>query len=340
MGFTRNSDMSSGRKWRMCRKWPPQIPLQEFLNKFTAIYCSMSSVYGKILSCAIVVCLSLLTFAGFSYSTAVAHSGNDSGVLAADASMLFGVKNSSSLNWAGYAVTSSADSFSNVSGSFVVPDPPVSSSSTQHSAVFLSLFSHYGKSQKQGPSSPTSYAAFWAGIDGYNDNTVEQAGVLMEVSGGSATYSAWYEFYPSPPVYASWKPAAGDVIAVYVNYTSSGFTAKVIDMTSSKSFTSPTTNVSGAQRASAEWIAEAPSSQRGILPLADFGTVYFGYDYTSVKGTNNATVSGSSYTIGTLASDGYSVYAISMVNRNGSLKAAPSPLSFDGTSFSVKWYSS
>jgi hypothetical protein len=41
-----------------------------------------------------------------------------------------------------------------------------------------------------------TYVALWAGLDGYNDSTVEQAGVLGECNHGKAYYYAWYEFYP------------------------------------------------------------------------------------------------------------------------------------------------
>lgn len=261
-----------------------------------------------------------------------------------DSAMLFGTSSAESLNWAGYAAVSSTGSVSNVTGSFVVPDPPSSSqnqpAANQNDA--LATFSHQG-GQRPVSSSSTSYAAFWAGIDGFNDNTVEQAGVLMQVTGSTVNYSAWYEFYPAAPVYASWYPHSGDIISVYVNYSSTSgyFTATVVDLTHGHKLVSPATAVTGADRSSAEWIAEAPSSARNILPLADFGTVYFGSGSTNVPYTNYANISDSFSSIGGLSTTtGVTVYSITMVNRNGSLKAAPSALSTDGTSFSVTWDSS
>jgi len=87
------------------------------------------------------------------------------------ADLLFGISSSESLNWAGYAVTGS--NIVNVSGSFIVPSYSGQSSSAGPKS------GHQGGGP--GGGSTTSYAAFWAGIDGYNSNTVEQAGVLMEV---------------------------------------------------------------------------------------------------------------------------------------------------------------
>ncbi len=257
------------------------------------------------------------------------HSGNHRGVFLNDAAML-GISSSASLNWAGYVVTGNDVTY--VTGSFVVPSVAVSSGATAHTG--LPGQGHHSTS------SSTTYAAFWVGIDGYSSSTVEQAGVLMEDSGGVASYSAWYEFYPAAPVYASWSPQAGDLISVTVQYYSNGtMVATVTDITTDNSFSSPYEPASSYQRNSAEWITEAPSSARQILPLADFGKVYFGVDYTNIQNTNYATIGGTYGSIAVLSSS-FTTYSLSMVNRNGSLKAAPSSLSTDGTSFSVTWYSS
>ncbi len=264
--------------------------------------------------------------------------------------LVAGTTSASSLNWAGYAVTGT--NFTSVTGSFIVPSLSTSTRSSGGHGFGFNGFSHngYGNEISAAPAgsfgnaygggggfSSTSYAAFWAGIDGITSSTVEQAGVLMESSNGHATYSVWAEFYPSAPVYASWQPSAGNVIVVYVNYTGSSntFTATVKDLNTTQAF-SNTTTVSGAARSSAEWIAEAPSSSTGILPLADFGTVQFGNGYTNVMGSNhasNATISGSISAFPT-------IYQINMVNNFGSTKASTSTLSSDGTSFTVTWKSS
>jgi len=118
-----------------------------------------------------------------------------------------------------------------------------------------------------------------------------------------------------------------------VTYSGGRFTASITDKTTGATFSSSAT-VSGAAESSAEWIAEAPSSYRGVLPLANFGTVKFGQDYTAMSGTCYATVSGTS---GTIGSFGSSVQEITMVTSGGTVKALPSPLSSDGTSFTVAW---
>jgi hypothetical protein len=181
----------------------------------------------------------------------------------------------------------------------------------------------------------TSYAAFWDGIDGFSDSTVEQTGVLAECYQGYTYYYTWYEFYPSAPVYVnSQVPVkAGDVVYAEVSYASGLFTATITDRTTGGSFSISQSDTS-AMRSSAEWIAEAPSSGRQILPLANFGTGYYGIDYTSIASTGYATVNGAT---GTIGSFGSAVYELVMVTTSLTVKAQPSALSSDGASFFVAW---
>lgn len=152
------------------------------------------------------------------------------------------------------------------------------------------------------------------------------------------TYYAWFEFYPHPGfIINSLTIKPGDVIAAEVSYNTSTrrFTVSIKDVTTGQWF-STSTKVSGAQRSSAEWITEAPSGG-GILPLADFGTVDYGQDYTLVANTSDATVSGTTGPIGAFSSQ---VVQITMVSTNGTtIKAAPSGLSGGGSSFSDTWLS-
>ena len=219
---------------------------------------------------------------------------------------------SSSLNWAGYAVTASAGAVSDVRGSWVVPAIQGTCPSTNQ------------------------YSSFWVGIDGFNSNTVEQTGTDSDCRSGAPAYYAWYEFYPHPSKLISGVSVhPGDVVSAEVLYSGGRFTVSIQDLTTGASF-SASAKVRGAQRSSAEWIAEAPSSSGGILPLADFGTVSFGADTTGVASTCTATIGG---VTGAIGSFGSSVQSISMVTSSAALKAQPSALSTDGTSFSVTWMS-
>lgn len=218
-----------------------------------------------------------------------------------------------SSNWSGYAVTGANNSVSSVKGSWVVPSVVCGS-----------------------PGPKTGYSSFWVGIDGYNSNSVEQTGTDSDCQNGRATYYAWYEFYPSPSFeITNFSVQPGDVITASVTYSGSQFTTQISNSRTGATFTK-TKSVSGAKRSSAEWIAEAPSSFSGVLPLADFGTVFFGQDETGVSSTCYATIGSATGPIGSFSSS--SVESITMETSNGTLEAVPSALSSDKTSFSVQWY--
>jgi hypothetical protein len=227
----------------------------------------------------------------------------------------------SSTNWSGYAVTGT--SFTQALGSWIVP------------AVDCSV-------------TPSTYSAFWVGIDGYPPSTtVEQTGTSSDCNSGTASYYAWYEFYPNPSVTIGLLPvSAGDTISAGVSYSGGEFTISITDVTKGMSF-SATAAVAGAAMSSAEWIAEAPSDRRGVLPLADFGTVSFGPDPAGAPGTGISTTnyategSGSSIPISAFGS---AVEQINMVTdkriaRRDTVEATTSALSTDGTSFTVTWVS-
>jgi hypothetical protein len=213
-----------------------------------------------------------------------------------------------STNWSGYAVTGSTGSVTSVSGSWVVPTVT-------------------------GGRRTTAYSSFWVGIDGFSSSTVEQIGTDSDMQRGRAVYYAWYEFYPNPMYQISMTIHPGDVITASVTYSSGVFKVTITDKNSGATFSTSAT-VTSAAESSAEWIAEAPSSYFGVLPLANFGTVKLGQDYTAISGTCYATVSGTS---GSIGSFGSSVQQITMVTSGGTVKALPSSLSSDGTSFTVTW---
>jgi peptidase A4-like protein len=209
-----------------------------------------------------------------------------------------------STNWSGYAVTGSSGSVSDAKGSWVVPTIQGTCPSTNQ------------------------YSSFWVGIDGFSSGTVEQTGTDSDCQNGVPTYYAWYEFYPHPSFLISGLTISpGDTMTAEASFSSRTFTVTITDVTTHHSF-STSAKVSRAQRSSAEWIAEAPSSSGGILPLADFGTV----NYSSCTATVGTT--------GSIGSFGNSVQVITMVTSSGTVKAQPSGLSSSGDSFSVMWKSS
>jgi Peptidase A4 family len=153
-----------------------------------------------------------------------------------------------SQNWAGYAVTGAAGSFTSVSASWAQPAVTCGATDT--------------------------FSSFWAGLDGDGTQTVEQTGTEADCSGGAATYQGWYEVFPNAPVFYASPVQPGDAMSASV--TSDGndvFTLTLSDATQDWTQTTQQT-AAGAQLGSAEVIAEAPS-EATVLPLADFGTVNF-----------------------------------------------------------------
>ena len=154
--------------------------------------------------------------------------------------------NSTSTNWSGYAVTGSR--FTSVSASWTQPTANCSG---------------------------TAYSSFWVGLDGDTSNTVEQTGTDADCSGSTPQYYAWYEMYPKFPVNLRGTVRPGDHLSASVTTDGSGrFTLTITDST--QGWTNTTNaRLKSAKLASAEVIAEAPSSSGGVLPLANFGTVSF-----------------------------------------------------------------
>ncbi len=166
----------------------------------------------------------------------------------------------------------------------------------------------------------TSYASFWIGLDGDGSGSVEQTGSEGDCVRGTPTYYSWYEFYPAYPVNYSNTVRPGDHFSSTVTSTGGGkYTLVLTDSTQGWTHTTNGSAPSGLN-ASAEVIAEAPSSNRGVLPLANFGTMSF----------TNATVNGAA--LGTVPTP----QKITMASSS-TTKASVSDLT-SNTNFSVTWH--
>ena len=199
--------------------------------------------------------------------------------------------NAQSTNWSGYAAH--GKTYKKISASWVEPT------------------GHCGTGR--------TWSSFWVGLDGFGSNTVEQTGSEVDCVSGHAKYYSWYEMFPAFPVNFSSPVSPGDHFTGSVTFTGSGhFTLVLKDTTKGWSHTIKKT-LASAQRASAEVIAEAPSSSSGVLPLTNFGTMHF----------TNSLVDGTA--IGSAGG-----VKITMVNGNGRAKDSVSALT-SSKNFSVKW---
>jgi len=154
-----------------------------------------------------------------------------------------------SSNWSGFAATGGNGSFNSVSSSWTQPAATCDDGGDE-------------------------YAAFWVGLDGFNSSSVEQTGTDSDCSGGSPVYYGWYEMYPADPVYYNDPVSPGDSMSASVAVSGDTYTIVLTD--NSQGWTE-TQNISesGLADSSAEVITEAPSSEFGPLPLADFGSVNY-----------------------------------------------------------------
>jgi len=162
-----------------------------------------------------------------------------------------GSKEIGSTNWSGYAASGSDGAYRSVSASWTMPAVTCSSGDRN--------------------------ASFWVGLDGYgkHSRSVEQTGTDANCSGRTAEYNGWYEMYPAKPVYFRTKVRPGDHLTASVTFHGAN-TYKLVLEDSTRGWSHTVIRQqAGLDRASAEVITEAPSSAKGVLPLADFGAIRF-----------------------------------------------------------------
>ncbi len=202
-----------------------------------------------------------------------------------------------STNWSGYAVTGANGAFNSVSASWKEPTATCSGNR---------------KRTRQ-------YSSFWVGLDGYSSNSVEQTGTDADCVGTSPSYYGWYEMYPAYPVNFSNPVSPGDAMSASVTFSGTQ-TYTLVLKDSTKGWTQTITkNQTGLARSSAEVITEAPSSNSGVLPLANFGTV--NYSVSTANGSSLGT---------------QNPVQIIMVNNSGQDKDTTSAINGSG-GFSNTW---
>src|SRR3989454_3746018 len=197
-----------------------------------------------------------------------------------------------SSNWSGYVASSGT--YTAVTGTWIVP---------------------------QVGATTTGADATWVGIGGVSGTDLIQAGTQATVSGGGVTYEAWIEMLPDSSHTVSLDVAPGDSVTVSITEQTSGqWLIAMMNNTTKASYQRTVRYASS--RSSAEWIQEAPSAGRGIIPLDDFGTVRF---------TGGSAVrDGKTQSLSALGAT-----AVAMINRAGQAIAQPSTLGADGSSFAV-----
>jgi hypothetical protein len=171
-----------------------------------------------------------------------------------------------SINWSGYAVAAQAP-FTDVSSEWV--QPAITCSGNEKYVI----------------------TSNWVGLDGFNDQTVEQDGTDAKCAAPTNTpkYEAWYEMYPAGSVNV-FGVQPGDTISASVSYQSGEFTLTIADLTSHQTNTKVSA-CSTCERNSAEWIIERaafcgnPTCTTAVIgALPDFGKTTMTDDVASAGG--------------------------------------------------------
>ena len=132
----------------------------------------------------------------------------------------------------------------------------------------------------------------WVGIGGFCkntqcrsvDRTLIQLGTAHEaISRNNTNYFAWYEMLPAASITTPLVVNPGDVVTASLscggNCTGGQiWTLSIMNQTTAQSWSQDFGYASSTL--SAEWIEEAPSGRRGILPLANFGISTFDQSMT------------------------------------------------------------
>ncbi len=164
--------------------------------------------------------------------------------------------------------------------------------------------------------------AMWVGIGGVTRRDLVQGGTqnIIDNSGQIST-TAFIEMLPEASQQIPLTVNPGDSVSVSVAQQSlDQWLFSFNDTTTGKSYN--TTLTYHSSLSSAEWIEEAPSSRRRLLPLDNFGTVHLGGGLVTMNG-NSVTIA---------RANGQ---AMTMVDAICQPLATPSALGSDGASFTI-----
>ncbi|KAJ8468948.1 hypothetical protein ONZ51_g9312 [Trametes cubensis] len=161
-----------------------------------------------------------------------------------------------SSNWAGAVLISdSVNTFTSVTGTFIVPIP-------------------------REPSGESGFhsASAWVGIDGDTCQTaILQTGIDMSVDGDDISYDAWYEWFPDFAFdFTGIDIHLGDTITTTVVATSlTSGTATIINHSTDQEVSHTFSLQPPLCQENAEWIVEDFQEDGELVPLANWGTVTF-----------------------------------------------------------------
>ncbi len=209
-----------------------------------------------------------------------------------------------SFNWSGYAdVSTTANTFTGVSGTWRQPATVCSPEQR--------------------------LTAFWVGLDGFNNETVEQLGTLAYCFEGLPYYFSWWEMFPGASVTVGSTVQPGDLIRASVKRSGTNYTLTLVDFTTAGNSFSTVQSCTTCENDSAEWIAERPAFPIGITPLSFFRSWNLTRGAQTSNGAKGSIGSGPSPTQITMI-DATATYPLDSV----------SGLFGGGSSFRARWLNS
>lgn len=231
-----------------------------------------------------------------STGTAPAASPGSSSSTSSAASALPVSQTSLSNSWSGYSATSGT--FTSVTGTWTVPLSDGSGSA--------------------------GASATWVGIGGVNTHDLIQAGTQETSNGsGSVQYQAWVETLPQASKNVPFTVSPGDSVTVTIDeqdQSSDQWQISFVNNTTGETYQTSLQYASSGS--SAEWIQEAPTGGRRLVPLDSFGIVQFAKALTTKDGTS-------------LSIDQAGGTPITMVDSQSDPVASPTALTADGQGFVV-----
>ncbi len=174
-------------------------------------------------------------------------------------------------------------------------------------------------------------AAFWVGLDGFRDATVEQVGVKASCATGRAEYRSWWQLWPGPVHFLPRAYAVHPSDVMHASVTRSG-TTFTLSLRSSAGWSFSTVRSAPADSSSAEWIASSPPACRtcGFTGLANFDTVSF----ARARAADGQAMQ----SIGSFQRDNHLI-SVTMIGPGGVVRARPDPPCRTGSPFVVTWES-
>ena len=199
-----------------------------------------------------------------------------------------------SFNWSGYADTSTAGAFTGVSAKWRQP------------ATFC------GPEQR--------LTAFWVGLDGFDNQTVEQLGTLAWCFQGLPYYFSWWEMFPGASVTVGATVQPGDLISASVKRSGTNYTLTLNDFTTPGNSFSTVQSCTTCENDSVEWIAERPAFPIGVTPLSFFRSWNVTHGSQTSNGVKGSIGSGPNATQITMidATATYPLDSVSGLLRGGS----------------------